>query len=62
MDKKEKSEALIMAEELVRLSELSVENCKNNPDLFDNEQLKIEQKILENAILILNGIKNQQKE
>ena len=59
MNKKEKSEALIIAEELVRLSKQSVESCKNNPRLFNEEQLKLEQEILEKANRILEGIKNQ---
>jgi hypothetical protein len=57
--KKEKSEALIIAEELVRLSKQSVEICKNNPQLYDEEQLKLEQEILEKSNKILEGIKNQ---
>jgi hypothetical protein len=51
--KKEKSEAL------VRLSKQSVESCKNNPQLFDEEQLKLEQEIPEKANKILEGIKGQ---
>jgi len=57
MTQEDKSEALIIAEELVRLSKQSVKNCKNNPQLFDEEQLKLEQEILEKANKILEGIK-----
>ena len=57
MDKEEKSKALIIAEELVKLSEQSVESCKNNPHLFDDEQLKLEQEILKIANKMLENIK-----
>ena len=58
MDKEEKSKALIIAEELVKLSEQSVESCKNNPHLFDDEQLKLEQEILKIANKIYKKIGN----
>ena len=59
IDKEEKSKALTIAEELVKLSEQSVERCKNNPHLFDNEQLKLEQEILKIANKMLENIKNR---
>ena len=58
-NKKEKSEALITAEKLVKSCERCVEICKNNPQLFDEEQLKLEQGQLDRANKLLELIKNQ---
>lgn len=56
-DKEEKSEELIISEKLVKLSERSVEICKNSPQLFDEEQLKREQEILKISNKMLETIK-----
>lgn len=54
-----KEELLYQAEELVKLSEDTLERVKSNPRLYDDEQVEIEQKILDLAKQLLENLKNK---
>lgn len=49
--------AKYIAEELVEMCKKSLERCKNNPALFSEEDLKLQEKELETAKRLLESIK-----
>lgn len=47
-----------IAEQLVEMCKNSLERCKNNPALFSDEDLKLQEKELEVAKRLLESVKN----
>lgn len=48
-----------IAEQLVEMCKKSLEKCKNNPVLFSEEDLKLQEKELEVAKRLLESVKNK---